>query len=420
MTLTTDLMIAPAGDGFVLLEQVRRSEISLHPDADGALAAATSALKDTGGRILLSAGRYTIHAAVDLPSRTTLTGVGSATEVLVGGTTGIRAERCKQSRITDLRVCAEHPAKNGIELITCGDCQVDRVTVEGKFEAGIAMREHSFLCRVSGCSLSGCDVGILLQRLREGPAGDYLPNLVSDCMVYSDGNGTAVRCDGAIVMNLTGIIVFNTAIGFHLINQSNSVSISGSRTFQLTDKALLVENSHELNVSGNIFCWHVHEGIVVRDSWWGSIVGNNIIDNGSFNCGQPDFTFRHRDLAAEPPHFDGIRLENSCGYTVSGNAVFNWSAAPPMDTPIRLDDRCHDCVVTSNACNFYGNEDPAIVPATAGEASLNVGHGPGPFNRDGVFLPEHWCQSWVPSHLRHFMDADQVPGTTPTETWQSL
>ncbi len=123
-------------------------------------------------------------------------------------------------------------------------------------------------------------------------------------------------------------------IGFHIRNVSNSVLVSGCRTFQIDNDAICVENSHEINISSNIFCWHRGNGIVLRDVTWGSINANNVIDTGV-----------NKQMV-------GILMENKTkGLQVTGNSIFNWPGHHPMSVAIKEDSSCMNNQIIANNIN---------------------------------------------------------------------
>jgi hypothetical protein len=198
-------------------------------------------------------------------------------------------------------------------------------------------------CKVGGAGKSG----IFLDQLAHGGrGGNFVPNLVTNCIVYAGGVG--IETNRAIVANLVACEAFQTGgPGFHVHSDSNSVLVSGCRTFQIQDDAVRVENSNELNVSSNIFCWQLGNGIVLRNVTWGTITGNEVIDTGSAN----------RDLLANqlPTSLqlkNGIWLDGTRGIGVTGNTIFNWPVAPPMQHAILEEASCRNSVIVANNINF--------------------------------------------------------------------
>ncbi|WP_436841394.1 right-handed parallel beta-helix repeat-containing protein [Tunicatimonas pelagia] len=272
--------------------------------------------------------------------------------------------------ISDLSIRGDHArAKVGIQLDHCGDCQVEDVLVVGMQQHGIVLSDDSFLCEIRGAKVADSGVsGILLKELdRGGRGGDYVPNLVTNCIVYGGQKG--IECDKALVANIVGCQVYQTeGYGFHLHNGSNSVLLSGCRTYQISNDAVVVESSHEINISSNIFCWHTGHGLVLRNALWGTITGNNIIDNGSINLANPQedslIVTGDRPFIKAPKegqeisHYHGILIENeSKGLTISSNAIFNWPVVPAMQYGIYEDSTCFSNLITANNINFCQEGD---------------------------------------------------------------
>lgn len=149
------------------------------------------------------------------------------------------------------------------------------------------------------------------------------------------------------------------SVGFYLHDQSNSTLISGCRTFQIQDDAVRVVDSHELNVSGNIFCWHDGHGIVLDNVIWGNVNGNNFIDNGHINIVPPDgnvtsyMVLVPDSLNVVDSLKNGIYVTNGTkGVSFSGNAIFNWGSNAPLKHGIHEDATCSENVFTGNNINF--------------------------------------------------------------------
>ena len=156
-------------------------------------------------------------------------------------------------------------------------------------------------------------------------------------------------------------------MAFHLLKHSNSVLITGCRTYQIQNDAVVVENSHEINISSNIFCWTEGNGIVLDQVKWGTISANNVIDSGSINPFDP-----HKDSLKTTEEVkrnlrspndrksikSGIVVKNMTqGVTITGNAVFNWPATPKMKYGIVEDATCENNIISSNNINFYSIAD---------------------------------------------------------------
>jgi hypothetical protein len=280
-----------------------------------------------------------------------LRGRGRGTRLVVGGAggtgTGLLCESLKGVVLSDLAIIAGDgkEAAAGIVVDDCGDCQVRDVYVQGFAEYGIWMRNSSFLCELRSCKLAANGkANIYLDHLAGGGrGGDFVPNLVTNCITY--GGGTGIECNRVIVLNILGCAVFQPGrYAYHLHHTSNSVLISGCRSFQVEEHAVVVENTHELNVSSNIFCWHRGHGIVLKDVSWGTVSGNEFIDQG----------VRSRDGV----HTDGVVLsESTQGVQVVGNAIFNWGDQVPMAVGVREDATCRNNTISGNNINYYTEAD---------------------------------------------------------------
>ena len=249
--------------------------------------------------------------------------------------------------------------------------------VVGFKQFGIWLRASSFLCELSGCSVADNDsINIYLENLDQGRGGNWVPNLVSDCKVYGGGKGISLK--KSIVVNIVGCLAYQTrGTAFSVTDYSCSVLISGCRTYQIQSDAVVVEDSHEINISSNIFCWHEGHGIVLNNVHWGTISANNVIDNGSINLVTQPFEseliralevdvrgekYAHKFHMTPPENAvidnkNGIVLTGeTMGVTVSGNAVFNWQPAPHMDYGIIEHSTCSNNIISSNNINFSQKE----------------------------------------------------------------
>jgi hypothetical protein len=163
--------------------------------------------------------------------------------------------------------------------------------------------------------------------------------MISDLTIYGGGHG--IECNYAIVVNITGCQIFQTkGYGIYLHTVSNSVLVTGCRTFQIEIDAILVEDSHEINISGNIFCWHRGHGLILKNVTWGTITANNIIDSGV--------------RAGDGVERNGIVMsEETRSIQVTGNAIFNWGDQVPMMYGIVEGEKCSLNTIAFNNINFF-------------------------------------------------------------------
>lgn len=357
-----DLLIVQDSDDYLVMTEITHEELVSTDDCHIAVQKAVEILGE-GGTITLGRGTFRLDRAVKLEDRVWLRGKGRETRLLVTAENemgvGILCENLDGVVLSDLAVLAELPqtGRVGVILDACGDCQIRHVFAGGFSSYGIWIRNSSFLCTIESCNLAGNGTShIFMDTLTKGRAGEFIPNLISDCMIYGGGKG--IECKNAIVANISGCCVFQTRdTGFHLHTQSNSVVINGCRTFQVGKYAVLVEDTDEFNLTGNIFCWHVEDGVVIRNANWGTLCGNEMIDTGSYNSGVEDFTARWDTLPENLSSYSAIRLHDARGYTVSGNSIFNWGVAPPMEYGIYEDADCYNNTFSANNINYYEKKD---------------------------------------------------------------
>ena len=107
----------------------------------------------------------------------------------------------------------------------CGDCKVRDIFAVGFSQYGIWVRGSSFLCEIRGCTLAGNKVANLyLDHLERGYYGNFLPNLVTNCIVY--GGGKAIECNRTIVLNIIAFVVYQTKdVAYYVGNTSMEVGV---------------------------------------------------------------------------------------------------------------------------------------------------------------------------------------------------
>ena len=324
---------------------------------EGALNEAGSTIQSTvdrlaeegGGEIRLSRGFFPLEREIRLASRILLRGSGRGTVLQLSGENksgvGLYCKGCEGIAIGDLTILADQESKSdaGLILDDCGDSEVRNIHAKGFSKYGIWVRNNSFLCKVAGSNVSGNEVAnIYLERLEHGGrCGDYVPNLVTNCITYGGGNGIELK--RVVVANILGCAVFQPrGHGYYIHDRSNSVIVSGCRSFQCEKNAVLVESSHEINISSNIFCWQRGHGIELSSVTWGAINGNEVIDSG----------VRH-----DPPTI-GIWLHNGTRLVQAvGNTVFNWFDQQPMSVGIKEEEGCDKNIFIGNIINYYTDSE---------------------------------------------------------------
>jgi hypothetical protein len=373
----------------------------------GALAVIYGLSGEEGGQVFIEQGRYPLARPVRLRHRVQLRGAGRGTRLEVAGEVGVVLQDLDSAEVADLAVVAAKGsgAQAGLILDGCGDCQATNVFAGGFAEHGIWLRNHSFLCTLRGCSAAGnAKSNIFLDTLAvKGRSGEFIPNLVADCMVY--GGGVGIETKRTIVANIVGCCVFQTkSTGFHVHTMSASVVITGCRTFQVGKHAVLLEDTAEFNLSSNIFCWHIEDGVVIRNANWGTITGNEIIDTGSYNTDAPDRTATWDTLPKDLPPYSGLKLLNAHGYSVTGNTIFNWPVCPPMEYGIYEDAQCFKNAFTGNNINYFVKQD-VLSLGHASSSCNNVSHADRP-HQDRADM-QHFFQTFQTALTDKFV-ADQV------------
>lgn len=351
---------------------------------------------EKGGEVFLQKGEYFLKNEISLPSYVTIKGseMGSVLIIAPKHSSGVAFNIRGKNRVT-LKNFAIRSVKNnndsktGIILNNCGDCVIDGIYIVGMKENGILFENNTFLSEVKNCRIAACEESaIKFENLSGGGrGGDFLPNNISNCIIYQGNYG--IICSNAIVVNISDVTVFQSKNkAFFLTKNSNSVLITGCRTFQIQNDAVVVENSHEINISSNIFCWTEGDGIVLSGVKWGTVSANNVIDNGSINPYDP-----HKDSAISTEDFkkvlrspddrlsvkSGIVLQDKTkGVTITGNAIFNWPATPKMKYGIVEDETCENNNIISNNINYYSVAD-VHSKGEGTKVSDNVGFGKEPY-----------------------------------------
>ena len=358
-----DFRIVTDGDHYYVFGTIDSKQLFKSTHAQEAIQFAIDQHGSQGGQVVISKGEFPLDESIQLKDRIHLLGSGRATRLVVteSNSSGIGVV-CNQVNgiiISNISFTAgdNSEAKIGILIDDCGDSKVLNVFCVGFAEYGISMRNNSFLNEIRGCHLAGNKKANLhCEKLAKGRFGDFLPNLVTNCIIYGGGKG--IELNRVIVMNIVACMIYQTGEpAFHLHSVSNSVLISGCRTFQITGPAVLVEDSDEFNCSSNVFCWHTEQGILLKNVRWGTITGNEIIDSGSYNSGEKDRETPLEELPEDFPLYDGIEMHNTHGYHVGGNTIFNWKVAPKIRIGIFEDSLSSKNVIANNNINYFADAD---------------------------------------------------------------
>ncbi len=347
-SISTGYEVFISGDAVKVRRRIDGAELFSGASASEAIQRAVDGLGESGGTVEVHEGRYVLEKELRLADDVWLRGHGRATRLVLAPShetgVGVLCKGLGGARVSDLALKgADDPdAEAGVVLDDCGDCLVHDVFLVGFAGYGVWMRNNSFLCELRGLRAAGNGkAGIFLQRLAQGGrGGDFVPNLVANCVTYGGGKG--IEIENSLVVNVVACEVFQPGgVAFHVHDESNSVLISGSRSFQGESDAVVVESSHEINISSNVFCWHRGNGVVLRDVDWGLVNCNEIIDTG----------VRH------DPYMTGVVLAGRTkGVQVTGNAIFNWGDQLPMKIGIREEPTCSHNLIAANNVNYCTGE----------------------------------------------------------------
>jgi hypothetical protein len=403
-----NMYVVQDGATYTALTDLTREVLHSSPSAGAAIQSAIDTLAGSGGVVTIGRGMFRVAEPIRLASNVDLRGSGRGTRLVVDAANesgiGLLGLSVSGVVVADLTVAAEpQHAVAGIVLDACGDCKLHGLFCADFGDYGIWLRNSSFLCEVSGCSLAGNGrANLYLDTLRAGQYGNFIPNLVTNCIIYGGGKG--IECHRAIALNIVACSVHQThGSAYHIHSRSHSVAISGARSYQISGDAVLVEDAHEFSLTGSVLCWHTGHGVAARDACWGTITGNQISDSGSFNPGGPDRSLTFEDLPPELPLHNGIDLRNVRGYQITGNTIFNWSAAPPLSCGVCEDDRSFKNSIIGNSMNFYAN----AAVQSAGQYSIardNIAHAERPYNdMQTVIDAQRNVQSFEPALTERFI-----------------
>ena len=183
-----------------------------------------------------------------MPGQVRLSGSGRATKLQVSPKntegTAIICKEAHGAEVSDLCLTA---GDNGNALVgmivdASGEMKVSNVCAVGFADYGIWVRNHAFLCEISGCVLAGNGkVNLYLEDMHAGTFGDFVPNLVSNCTIYGGGKG--IECRKTIVLNISGAHLSDRHWAI-ICTPEQQRAVSGCRTFQITGAAVLVEDTH--------------------------------------------------------------------------------------------------------------------------------------------------------------------------------
>lgn len=367
-----NLQVFRHDEGYRVQTSFSHTRIGSASSASQAIDLACAALVGTGGEIVLGRGGFELDEPLLLPDRVTLAGGGRATRLsCLSGDRVVGVTGGRECQIRDLAVVSiDGGSPSGVVIEDAANCVVRDVLSAGFAEHGFVLRDNTMLTTLRGCHAAGnTAAGITLRDLHRGRYGDFVPNLVDGCTVWDGGVG--IELANATVANIGNCIVYQTHGDAYHLSKSNSVAMTGCRSFQITGNAVTVVETNETNITGNIFCWHTEHGIEMRGCMWGTVTGNEIIDTGSWNCGLKDFSMTFADLDQAPDPKIAVWLADVDGMQVVGNSIFNWPCCPKMKHGVYEDKDCRKNGVHHNNINHF-ESDPVVTAGAGSEATGNT------------------------------------------------
>jgi len=299
----------------------------------------------SGIQLHFTSGLYYLDEPLELPTESMLSGSGRST-VLKPSAVFKGKDLVVSHHTNGLVVCdlvlqgaVVEGLLNGLLLHDCGDSEIRHVYARDFDGCGIDVTGGSFLNKIIGCTTSGNGkAGISLSDNLVGRGGDYVFNLVSECVSIRDKDVGFLVYE-SLCVNLVGCQVYQSGgHGFLVQYRSNSTCITGCRTYQCYGNGVFVDDAHEINISSNIFCWNRGHGIELSNTYWGTVSANNVIDSGG----------------RTEPKKRGIYLRNKTRTVqVTANAIFNWPGHQPMVDGIFEADECENNQISNNNINYY-------------------------------------------------------------------
>ncbi len=380
-----DYFLYKNGDTIEVRGQIDGKVVIKNNDAATAMNAAIDLLAGTrGGELKVSGGTYVLQYPVKLKSNVKLEGSGSGTVFKMGSENldevMIIAQNVDEAAVSDIYLQGIDTKKksSGIIFDHVGMGVIDGVTARDFGQYGIWLRNDCFMCEVNSCHTAGNDsAGVYLSRNNwSGRGGNAVPNLVTHCKSYGE-DGNAFELMRSTCNNLVGNIVYQCkGHGFYFHEHSCSNLITGCRVFSGFKNAVYCKRAPETNVTGNIFCWNKGHGIEFENVIWGTISGNNVIDNG-------DVVDYEKDEWKIGKRY-GIYLHSDTrSVQVSSNAIFNWpDGHPPLIDGVYESDDCMYNNIRNNNVQFY----------TGVPANIN---GKNSLGEDNMGNPHFYSQPWL-------------------------
>jgi hypothetical protein len=302
------------------------------------------AFEGEGGLIEIGVGSFRLEEPWRLPAEVSLQGKGRHTLIYSEQPLSALLETVSNNGVVieNLALQGEDAVENGLVVRDCIDCEFRNLNVRDFTKCGILVKDASFMNKLSNnTTLNNGDAGTFIKDCESGRGGDWVPNLVTGCSSIGE-RGHGFMTANSFCINFTACSVYQPlGHGFYIAGHSNSVCISGSRVFESALNGIMVEDSHEINISSNIICWNQKNGCELDYVVWGTVSANNFIDNGG----------RVNENAY------GIHLRNyTKSLQISANAIFNWPEHIPMRCGVYEEESCSYNQISCNNINYFTEE----------------------------------------------------------------
>lgn len=257
-SLNQGFIVLKKGTTFVALNSVGNEIFAEDKHADIIFRRCISTLAASGGgEIKVENGVFPFHTPVKLESRIKILRSGRTTTFVPASdnTDGVifvasgKDEILLSDFVCQVDVLSTNEKASGIIIENCGDCKVRSVFIRDFSGYGFWLRNDSFLCRFVDCAAAnnGKAEYYISDINAGGRGGDYIKN----CTSYAS-RGKGIEVYASLCVNTVGCNMYHPKRnGYYFQQGSNSILLSGSRCFKAEGNGILIENSHELNVSSN-------------------------------------------------------------------------------------------------------------------------------------------------------------------------
>ena len=346
-------IIYKQGNESVAIGYVDRAEKARSTKADVVFNKVVKLLSNSGGgEITIKQGDFPIHAPINLENRVTIRGAGNASilRLMSDNEKGIilSAESKTQIKLENFTCAGDesHPNENstGVFFSKTGLSEIKSVYSHDFRGYGFWLKDDCFANLLVENMTSGNDkAGYFIDKtlwVNTNPGGGFVPNKLIGCYSYAE-DGHGFLFEKAICQDIVGCVYYlPKGHGFYFRNSTSNL-ISGCRGFMGFKNGIMLENTHEMNISSNIIGWNWGHNLEMFHSTWAIVSANEFIDAGGRQ--DPKYgVYMHGDVRA-------------C--QISNNLIFNWLDNQIMQGGIFESEECSENQITDNIINYYKDKD---------------------------------------------------------------